>query len=129
MSFIYGKNTNNNKTERKKDTKRILITSVVVNIIIAAIFIVISYLIVSLEENREAYTKLVFLPIAAFVGAFISTLLNKDLLMNLAGSAAIVALSFLIFVNFSLLVIPWLLLYMISAILGIATAFIASTFR
>ena len=91
--------------------------------------IVFSFIAISRAETRETYTKLVLLPIAAFVGSFISVLLNKDLIMNLAGCAAVMFLAYLIFVNFSFMVIPWLILYAASAIIGILSSYIARTFR
>lgn len=143
MSSIYSSNRNRtNKTQNiskshkekspvnnKKNPKKILITSVIVNVIVAALFIAFLFIVTSRDIQREVYAKLVLLPIAAFVGAFISVLLNKDLLINLAGSAAVLLLAYLIFVDFSFMVIPWLIFYLISAVLGIAISFIAGTFR
>ena len=143
MSSIYSSNRNRtNKTDKinnsckekspvnkKKNLKKILITSVIVNAIVVALFIAFLFIVTSREIQREVYAKLVLLPIAAFAGAFISVLLNKDLLINLAGSAAVLLLAYLIFVDFSFMVIPWLLFYLINAILGIAISFIAGTFH
>lgn len=136
MSSIYGKGTqtiNTKKTETKKvnpkDTKRIFLTSVIVTAITVAILIVFSYIALSPDEIREVYTKLVLLPIAAFVGSFVSCLMNKDFFMNLLGNAAVLFFAFFIFVELSFTVILWLLFYAVSAVIGIMTAYIAQTFR
>lgn len=136
MSSIYGKGTqtiNTKKTETKKvnqkDTKKIFLTSVIVSAITVAILIVFSYIALSPDEIREVYTKLVLLPIAAFVGSFVSCLMNKDFFMNLLGNAAVLFFAFFIFVELSFTVILWLLFYAVSAVIGIMTAYIAKTFR
>lgn len=135
MSSINSKNNNttakkdNGKNNDTRDIKRILITSAIVNAIVVTVVIVFSFIAISRAETRETYTKLVLLPIAAFVGSFISVLLNKDLIMNLAGCAAVMFLAYLIFVKFSFMVIPWLILYAASAIIGILSSYIARTFR
>ena len=135
MSSINSKNNNttakkyNGKNNDTRDIKRILITSAIVNAIVVTVVIVFSFIAISRAETRETYTKLVLLPIAAFVGSFISVLLNKDLIMNLAGCVAVMFLAYLIFVNFSFMVIPWLILYAASAIIGILSSYIARTFR
>ena len=136
MSSIYGKSThtvNTKKTEPKrenqKDIKRIFLTSVIACTITVAVLIVFSYVALSPEDIREVYTKLVLLPIAAFVGSFISCLLNKDLFVNLLGNAAVLFLTYLIFVELSFMVILWLLFYAVSAVIGIMAAYIAKTFR
>lgn len=140
MSSIYGNNRsrNNDKDIQRaskkassvqNDNKRILITSAIVNAITVAIFVVFLFIAVSNSSDREIYAKYVIIPIAAFVGAFISVLLNKDLTMNLAAGAAILLLTYLIFVEFSFMAIIWLLFYLLSAVIGIVAAFIAKTFR
>lgn len=136
MSSIYGKGTqtiNTKKTETKKvnqkDTKKIFLTSVIVTAITVAILIVFSYIALSPDEIREVYTKLVLLPIAAFVGSFVSCLMNKDFFMNLLGNAAVLFFAFFIFVELSFTVILWLFFYAVSAVIGIMTAYIAQTFR
>lgn len=140
MSSIYGSNRsrNNNKNIQRanrkvrpvqNDNKRILITSAVVNAITVAIFFVFLFIAVSDENDRAIYAKYVIIPIAAFIGAFISVLLNKDLVMNLAAGAAILLLTYLIFVEFSFMAILWLLFYLLSSVIGIIAAYIAKTFR
>lgn len=136
MSSIYSKGTQTTNTKKRetkgnlqKDTNKILLTSVVVSVIAVAVLIVFSYVALSPDTIREVYTKLVLLPVAAFVGSFISCLLNKDFFMNLLGNAAVLFLAFLIFIDFSFTVILWLLFYAVSAVIGIMTAYIAKTFR
>ena len=121
MSSIYGSNRsrNNDKDIQRanggtrqrnsaprrrsdNDNKRVLITSAVVNAITMAVFVVFLFIAVSDGSDRAIYAKYVIIPIAAFVGAFISVLLNKDLVMNLAAGAAISLLTFFIFVEFLL---------------------------
>ena len=147
MSSIYGNNRgrkndkdikrvnggarqrNSAPRRRSDDNKRVLITSAVVNAMTMAVFIVFLFIAVSDGSDRAIYAKYVIIPIAAFVGAFISVLLNKDLLMNLAAGAAISLLTFFIFVEFSFLAILWLLFYLLSAVIGIIAAYVAKTFR
>ena len=136
MSSIYGKGTqtaNTKKAENKgnnqKDTKKILLTSAIVSAITVAVLIVFSYIALSPDNVREVYTKFVILPMAAFVGSFIAGLINKDFFMNLLGNAAVLFLTFLIFIDFSFTVILWLIFYAVSAVIGIMAAYIAKTFH
>ena len=148
MSSIYGNNRSRdndkhiqransgarkrNSSPKKRvdtDNKRILITSAVVNAIIMAVFVVFLFIAVSDGSDRAIYAKYVIIPIAAFVGAFISVLLNKDLVINLAAGAAISLLTFFIFVDFSFMAFLWLLFYLLSAVIGIIAAYIAKTFH
>ena len=80
MSSIYSSNRNRtNKTDKinnsckekspvnnKKNLKKILITSVIVNAIVVGLFIAFLFIVTSREIQREVYAKLVLLPIAAF---------------------------------------------------------------
>jgi len=127
--------TNHSKNSHKRsrydqdDKKRILVASAIVNVITVAVFMVFLFIAVSNSADRAIYAKYVIIPIAAFVGAFISVLLNKDFFMNIAAGAAILFLTYLIFVDFSFMAILWLLFYLLSAVIGIIAAYIAKTFR
>lgn len=147
MGSIYGNNKNttskNNRSsnenkqndvfeEKINDTqknKKVLLSSVVISVVVVAILIVFSYIALSPDNIREVYTKLVLLPIAAFVGSFISCLINKDFFMNLLGNAAVLFFTYLIFIDLSFMVVLWLIFYAVNAIIGIMTAYIAKTFR
>lgn len=143
MSHIYGSNRQNNnrndgqseKTARvspepkNKDKRKVVLTSVIVNAAIAAVMIVFSFILISSPESREIYTNFLFLPVSAFAGAFLSFLLNKNLLINASCSAAVFLLAHFIFVEFSLWAVLWTLFYMLNAFIGFLAGLVVRTFH
>ena len=123
------KNKQNVQAVKNTTPLRIVITAAVINIIVVAIMVVFSFIVISSPETREIFTKLVFLPITAFAGSFISLLFNKKLIMNVAGGAVVWFIAFLIFVDFSFWAFTWLLFYMANALLGFMSSYIARTFH
>lgn len=123
------KKDNVRRNNYHKDIKKILLTAAVVNFVVAAILIVFSFIAIAQPDSRAIYIKFVFLPVIAFVGSFISGLLNKDFFMNISGCAIILLLTFFIFVEFSFSAIIWVLFYLISSIIGIMSSYIATTFK
>lgn len=107
---------------------RRFVVSLIINLIITAIFVIASVIMIS-GEYREIYIKLLFLPLASFVAGFVTKFVNKDGLMNIAGTIAIQFIAFLIFVDFSFIVFLWLLFYLVNTLIGAFIATVARTFR
>lgn len=143
MSHIYGRNRNHNAADNgqsqktaydrpespKKDSRKIAITAAAVNIGIAAVMIVFSFMFISSPDSREIYTNFLFLPVSAFAGAFLSFLLNKNLLINASCSAVVFLIAHLIFVELSPWALLWTLFYMLNAFIGFLAGLVVRTFH
>ena len=114
---------------KNRDCLRIVIPAMIVNVSIAMILVVLSYVLISSPEAREIYTKLIFIPVTAFAGAFISFLLRKSLLINAACSGFVCFLLYLIFVDFSAWALLWTLFYLLNAFIGFLAALVVRTFH
>lgn len=112
MSSIYG--NHNQYDGRRRPTKKtsysagdtrlhIMATAAIVNLVMSAVMVALSYLLISSPDSREIYTKFLFIPVAAFAGAFISFLLHKELVINAACNAASLSADASYFCGFFLL--------------------------
>ena len=138
MNSLYGNhNSYDGKQKSAKKTSypgsnerfRIAVTAAIVNLVTSSIMIVLSFLVVSSGDSREIYTKLLFLPVSAFIGAFVSFLLHKELVVNASVSAAVHLIMHLIFVNFSFWSLLWALFYFVNAMVGFMSGLIVRTFH
>ena len=138
MSSIYG--NHNQYDGRRRPTKKtsysagdtrlhIMATAAIVNLVMSAVMVALSYLLISSPDSREIYTKFLFIPVAAFAGAFISFLLHKELVINAACNAAVCLLRLLIFAFFSSSALLWLVFYLLNAFLGFLAALVVRTFH
>ena len=138
MNSMYG---NHNKYDggRKPATQtsysenerrfRIAVTAIIVNLVMSAIMIVLSYLLISSPESREIYTKFLFIPVSAFAGAFVSFLFHKELLINATCNGVICLILHLIFVDVSFWALLWKLFYLLNAFVGFLAALVVRTFH
>ena len=138
MNSLYGnhkrpagdrKNVTKTPVPPQKEPYRKAITAAIVNLTIAAILIILSYLLISSPAARSVYMKLLILPVSAFAGAFVTFLLQKEFLVNASCIAGIFLILHLIFVDFSFFALLWVLFYLLHAFIGFLSAFIVRTFR
>ena len=137
MNTMYGNNNHDGKRQpsakksykAEKDSFHMALTACIVNIVTAALMIVFSYILISSPASREIYTRFLFLPVSAFAGAFISFLIQKELLINASVSVLIHIIAHLIFVSFSFSALVWGLFYFINAFVGFMAALVVRTFH
>ncbi len=149
MSHIYGSNGRNGQQHKggnsglrgdaqdrsdkksavKHDKRKTAVTALIINTAVTAVMIALSFILISSADSRVIYTNFLFLPVSAFAGAFLSFLINRDLLINALCSAAVFLIAHLIFVECSFWAILWLFFYMLNAFIGYLAGLVARTFR